>query len=78
MKAAPALALALAAALAAGCGEPTYARPAPPHCPAGQVAEWEEDDGWECEPDENGNGIDDEDDDAKAAGKRKPPRPRRR
>lgn len=30
-----------------------------PSCPAGQVAEYD-DDGWECEPDENGDGEDDE------------------
>lgn len=34
--------------------------PAAQTCPAGQVAEWD-DDGLECEPDANGNGIDDED-----------------
>ena len=32
-----------------------------PACPAGQVAE-NDDDGWECEPDEDGNGVDDEED----------------
>lgn len=32
-----------------------------PTCPEGQVAEWD-DDGYECEPDVNGDGVDDEDD----------------
>ena len=50
----------------AGCGD---SRPPAPVCGYQQVAEYDGD-GWECEPDLNGNGVDDEDD-AKGAGKKK-------
>ena len=50
--------VALAALLSLG----TVTACGPPNCPAGQVAE-SDDDGWECEPDEDGNGRDDEEDD---------------
>lgn len=33
-----------------------------PTCQPGYVAEYD-DDGWECEPDSDGNGVDDEEDD---------------
>lgn len=48
------LALALLLAPVAACG--------PPNCGPNQVAE-NDDDGWECEPDRNRNGVDDEDED---------------
>lgn len=59
-----ALASALAVAiLAAGCDRAEH-RPPPPVCGAFQVAEYDDDD-WECEPDANRNGVDDEDDEKK-------------
>jgi hypothetical protein len=33
-----------------------------PSCPTGYVVEYD-DDGYECEPDSDGNGVDDEEDD---------------
>lgn len=47
-------------------------RPPPPACEPRHVAEWDSD-GWECEPDLNRNGVDDEDDAKKTKNK-----PRRR
>jgi hypothetical protein len=51
---------ALAAALAfVGGTALTACNTGEPDCPKGQVAEYD-DDGWECEPDEDGDGRDDE------------------
>lgn len=52
--------------LTTGCTHPGH-RPPPPTCAANQVAEWDAD-GWECEPDRNHNGRDDEDDAALVGG----------
>jgi hypothetical protein len=54
----PLLAVGLAAVLAvpalAACGDSN--RPPKPSCPAGQHADWDDDDAeWECERDSSGN-----------------------
>lgn len=52
----------LAAATLAGGGVTLTACVDEYRCPQGQVAEYD-DDGYECEPDADGNGVDDEEDD---------------
>lgn len=52
--------VALVGLVAVGCADKP-ARPGRPVCGPLKVAEWERGDGWECEPDRNRNGIDDED-----------------
>lgn len=54
----PLVAIAAAAALVGGVTL-TACNDTGPACPSGQVAEYD-DDGWECEPDEDGDGLDDE------------------
>lgn len=51
--------LAMSLLLALGLAFGVTACSTEPNCPAGQVAEFD-DDGWECEPDANQNGVDDE------------------
>lgn len=53
---------AAAAAVLAGGGIAFTTACEAPSCPEGTVSEYD-DDGYECEPDEDGNGIDDEDQD---------------